>query len=639
MFDLFRSRDKVVRIFLGGLLVVVAFSMLIYLIPGAGMSTGSSSNGDDIVAEIGKDTLTTRDVQQLIQQRMQGQRVPPDMLQFFAPQLIDQAIADRAIAYEAQRMGFVVTDADVAYAIRSIPNLGTLPPDQYRNAIESMGMSVPEFESNLRKKLYDLRLQDAALSGIVVTPKEVEQEFARRNEKLKLEYIAFDPNKIKAEVKPTDEQLKAYFGRVTNAFVTPETRTFGLVVVDPDRVAASMEVTDAQLQQYYDSHKDQFRTPERVRVRHILLMTQGKPKEQVDKIKLQAEDLLKQIKAGANFAELAKKYSEDPGSKANGGDLGWVVRGQTVKNFENTAFSLKPGEMSNVITTEYGFHIIQVMEKQDARLQPFDEVKNQIATDIKKNSVNDRVQNLADQARAEIAKAPQNAAQIAQQLGLSYAQADNLKNGDPMPIIGVDKQTDEQVFSMAKGEVSPVTQAGNRLVVVVLSDVHKPHPATFAEVESQVRARFVNDEANKIVADRSKQAADMLKSNGGDLQAVAKKFGLEVKTSDFFTRQGAAEGIGSASYFVDYFSKPVGSIIGAVNVGPQTVVCKIAAKEAADPSKLAGERDSILAQLKTKKQDERDALFQDSIMTKLTEEHKIKIHKDVINRIIQGYRG
>src|ERR1035438_7520989 len=143
MFDLFRSRDKAVRILLGGLLLMVAFSMLIYLIPGSGVPT--TGNRAEVVAELGKDTLTTQDVQQIIQDKVRSRQMPPEMMQFLVPQIIDQAISDRALAYEAKRMGFEVTDADVAYTIRSIPSLASLPPDQYRNAIESMGMTVPQF--------------------------------------------------------------------------------------------------------------------------------------------------------------------------------------------------------------------------------------------------------------------------------------------------------------------------------------------------------------------------------------------------------------------------------------------------------------------------------------------------------------
>jgi peptidyl-prolyl cis-trans isomerase D len=636
MFDLFRSRDKAVRILLGGLLLMVAFSMLIYLIPGAGVPT--SGNRSEVVAEIGNDKLTTQEIQSIIQDKVRSRQVPAEMMQYLVPQIVEQAISDRAIAYEAKRMGFEVSDSDVAYTIRSIPSLAALPPDQYRNAVESMGQTVAQFEANIRQGIYDLRLQDLELAGVVVTPQEVEAEFNHVNEKIKLEYIAFDPAKMKSEVKPTPQDLQTYFMHMRNNFSIPETRSFDLVVVDPDRVAATMEVPDAAIHQYYDSHRDQFRTPERVKVRHILLMTQGKPKADVDKLKAKADDLLKQIKSGGDFAALAKANSDDPGSKTAGGDLGWIVRGQTVKNFENTAFSLKPGEISPVITTEYGFHILQVQEKQDAHLQSFDEVKPQIMAEMKKGGLNDRVQNLADQARAEIAKAPQNAAQIANKLGLIYTKVDKARSGAPLPIVGPDKGVGDTIFSTKKGDVTPVMQAGNRLAIAVIDQITPPRPAEFSEVEAQVRDGYINTEVVKLVAQRSNEAAAMLKSNGGDLQAVAKKFGLEVKTADFFNRQGAAEGIGSASYFNDAFSKPVGTVLGAVNVGTQTVVAKLAAKQAPDPAKLAQDRQRIVLELKDKKTTERNQLFQDSILAKLTQEHKVKIHKDVINRIVASFR-
>ena len=182
-------------------------------------------------------------------------------------------------------------------------------------------------------------------------------------------------------------------------------------------------------------------------------------------------------------------------------------------------------------------------------------------------------------------------------------------------------------------------QAGNRLAIAVIDSVTPAHAAEFSEVEAQVRDRYQSDQAGKLVTDRSKKAADMLKSNGGDLNAVAKSMGLEVKNTDFFSRQGAVEGVGSASYFSDAFTKPIGTDLGAVNVGNQTVVAKVLDKQNADPARLAAEREGILQQLKGKKAEERNILFEDSIMNQLVEEKKVKKHRDVINRILARYRS
>ena len=638
MFDLFRSRDKAVRIILGGLLFMVALSMLVYLIPGAGVPTGDRN--DQIVAEIGKDdVVTVQDVDRDIQGKVRGKELPPDVVGIFVPQQIEFMIAERAVAYEAKRMGFLVNDAELADTIRSLPNLGTLPADQYRDFLAQQGFSVSEFEGNMRKRMVVLALNNLALEGAIVTPPEVEREYRRVNEKVKLEYIGFSADKLKAEIKPTQEELKSYFAARKDVFKTPETRGFQMIVADPVKIAGLLQIPDPQLQQFYNARKDNFRTPERVKVRHILLDTRNKSKEEVAKIRAKAEDILKQVKAGGDFAKLAEKFSEDPGSAKNGGDLGWVVRGQMVKNFEETTFSLKPNQISDVVTTEYGFHIVQVLEKQDAHLQPFDEVKGQIAVELKKQMVNEKMQDLIDAARAELAKAPQNAQQIAAKLNLSFVNVDNRKAGDPIPEIGSDAQLDGAIQGLKKGEVSQVMQSQNKLEVVVVTNITPSHSAEFAEMENTVRNPYILDKATELAAEKIKKASELLKSNGGDLKSAAKSVGAEVKTTDLFSRGGAAEGLGEGVRLSEAFEKPAGAVIGPISIGGQTILAKVVEKAEPDMSKLPDQRETIVQSLKSKKAEERGQLFQDSVMNKLVEEGKVKIHKDVMNRLIARYRG
>ena len=637
MFDLFRSRAKAVRILLGAMLAVVALSMLVYLIPGAGAPVGDRNN--QIVAEIGKDSLTVQEVELQIRRVLQNRQLPPEMVQVYIPQLIDQAIADRAMAYQAQQLGFRITDRDLADTIRSLP-VGGLPPDQYRQNVEQQfGMTVATFESNLRLQIYEEALQRIAVEGIIVTPTEVEAIYRRHNDKVKLEYIAFDPSKLSAEAKPGADELKAYFERTKGLFTVPESRGIQLIIADQGKVAASIPIADSQVQAYYNSHQEQYRTPERVHARHILLSTAGKSDPDKAKIKAKADDLLKQIKSGGDFAKLAEKNSEDPGSATKGGDLGWVVRGQTVKNFEDAAFSLKPKEISNLITTEYGFHIIEVLEKDTARLRTVGEVQPEIITTLRNQTVYDRMQSVMDQAHTELVKSPQSAQAIAAKLNLQFFNVDKFKPGDVLPGLGTDAQIGSTLNSMKKGEVSQVLQAGNNLGVAVVSNIIGPHPPEFAEVEAQVRQRYAAEKGSEIAANKAKKAADLAKANGGDLKAAAKSVGLEVKTSDFFSRDGAAEGIGSGVYLADAFDKPVGSVIGPVNVGPQTVVLKVLERQPADMAKLAQERDGIVTQAKAQKMGERQTLLQDSVVTHLIQQGKIKKNQDVINRLMARYRG
>lgn len=639
MFDLFRSQQKAVRILLTVLLGMVALSMLVYLIPGAGSPMGNRN--DQIVAEIGKQVLTVHDVEMDIQRAMRGRQLPPDLVQAVIPQRIEELTAERALAYEAQRLGFQITDKDLADNIRSLaPQIASLTPQQYRDYIEQqIGESVAEFEGNMRLGLYGNALEQVATEGAIATPEEVEAEYKRRNDKIKLDYLGFDPAKLTAEVKPTPQDLKAYFDKNKGFFTVPESRTVQLIIADQSKVSEAIPITDAQVQSYYNTHKDDFRTPERVKARHILVMTQDKPKDQVDKLRAKAEDLLKQVKAGADFAKLAEKNSDDTASAKNGGDLGWVVHGQMVPEFEKATFALKPGETSGIITTQYGFHIIQVLERESARLRPVDEVKADITKTLRNQMVADRMQNLADQARAELMKAPQTAQQIATKLGLEFVNIDKFKQGDPIPQAGTDPQIGAAIMSLQKGAVSEVLQAQDKLTVATVTSITPPHPPEFSEVEAQIRTKFQQEKANTLASDRAKKAADMLKANGGDLKAVAKSMGMEMKSTDFFSRNGAAEGIGSGSYLGEAFDKPVGTQIGPLNVGTQTVVAKIVDKTQADMSKLAEQRDTIVTQLKSKRRNERQALLRDSILTMLIQQGKVKIHKDVVNRLVARYRS
>ncbi len=639
MFDLFRSSQKGKKILLSVVLGVVALSMLLYLIPGAGTSMGSGSN-DQIVAEIGSDSITVRQVEQGIRNVIQGRQVSPDVISAIVPQLVEQTITDRALAYEAKRLGFQVSDSQLATMIRTDPQKATATPQQYQMIIEQQyGETVPEYEGSLRLGLLSQNIMQIATEGAFVSPAEVEAEYRRRNEMAKVDYIAFDPAKLGDAAKPTAEELKAYFERNKAFFPAPESREVQLIVVDPVKVGESIQIPDSQILSYYNSNKDQFRTKERVKARHILISVLNKPKDEIPKLKAKAEDILKQLKSGADFAKLAEQNSDDKTNAAKGGDLGWVSRGQMVPEFEKATFALNKGQTSDVVTTNYGFHVVQVLDKEDARLRPLAEVKGEIVTAVKGQMLNDRLQALADQARAEWMRAPQNGKQIAGKLGLLFVTADNYKQGDTVPELGVDAQMGAAIAALPKGGFSQVVQSGEKLAVAQVTAINPPHPANFSEVEASVRARFDQEKGVALAAERSKKAAEIAKANGGDLKAAAKAVGLEVKTSTPFNRSGAVEGLGDARYLGDSFDKPVGTVIGPLNVGTQTVLVKIVERVTPDMSKMGSERDAIVMQLKRKKSNERAELLRDSVVNYLSQKGKVKIHQDVMERLQARYRS
>ncbi len=645
MFDLFRSRDKAVRYLLGALLGLVAVSLVITLIPGFGATTGPT---EQVVAEIGGEALTVREVQQTIQMVTRNRQVPAEMMQFYVPQVIDQLITERAIAYQAGRMGFKITDQELANAIRSMlvqyfPN-GDIPEDQYRAFLRQQGQDVDRFERNLRQHLLMLRLTNLALEGSVVTPDEVEKEYHRQNDKIKVQFVKFNrPGDLRSQVNVTPEEVRNYYNTQKAQFNVPEKRTMNLLVADEAKIGASFQVPEQELRALYNSQMDRFRTGERVKVRHILVKTTEKPKEEVAKLEAKANDLLKQIRAGGNFAELAKKNSEDPGSAANGGDLGWIVKGQTVPAFESAAFTLKPNEISNVVKTEYGFHILQVQEKEDAKLRTFEEVKDQLATERRRDAVQQRMQQVIEQARNELAKNPNAAQEIASRLNLTYAHAEKAGQGDPIPEIGVAPQLEAAVAGVKAGQVSQVFQVGeNKLAVAAITQVFPAHPAEFAEVENQVREQLIADRVSKLSEQKVQEATDKMKAfaaSGGDLAALAKQLGTSVQNADFFTVDTAAEGIGPGTYLSEGFTKPVGSFVGPFNIGGEVFLARTTDKQVADNSELAAKRDNLVLELKRKRAGMRKELFEDSIMNQLIKEGKVKKNNEAINRILANYRG
>src|SRR5579863_4792168 len=386
MFDLFRSRDKAVRILLSGLLLIVALSMVTYLIP----SYGSGDRGQDsVIAQVGKEDITLREAQLSIQAAMRGRQVPPEMLAYYVPQLIEQMINDRSMAYEAKQLGLKVSDEDTSNAIRlTLPQLFPdgkfVGRETYAALLERENLTIPEFESDVARQVLVTRLKQILVEGIVVSPEEIEREYRRRKEKVKIAYVKISPDKVKSAVEISPAEMKDYFDKNRPLYTVPEKRNLAILVLDRAKIEQSISPTEAELKRAYANEKDKFRTQERVKARHILLKTTDKSPAEDAKLKAKAEELLKQIKGGADFADLARKNSEDPGSAKKGGDLDWIVRGQTVKPFEETAFSLKPGELSGVIKTDYGYHIIQVLDHQQAHQQTFEEAKAQLTDEYRK---------------------------------------------------------------------------------------------------------------------------------------------------------------------------------------------------------------------------------------------------------------
>jgi len=641
MFDLFRSRAKAVRILLGGLLLLVALSMLTYLIPGG--YTAGGGEGDMVVAEIGKDAITVPEVQQVVQANLQNRRLPADMMANYIPQFINSMITDYALAYEAKRLGYRVSDADVAAGIREMmpqlfQNGKFAGKEAYAAVLAQRDLTIPQFESELARQLLITKFRDVALEGTVVTPQEIEREYKRRHDKVRIEYVKVAADKLRSEVQPTPEELQKYYEINKMAYQIPEKRNLGILVIDQAKLEQTIHPTDAELESLYNQNKDDYRTPERVNVRHILLKTTGDDPKQAAAVKAKAEELVKQLRAGANFADMVKKYSQDPGSVNKGGEYDGVVRGQMVPEFEKVAFSLKPGQISDPVKTTYGYHIIEVLAHFPAELKTFDQVKAALADKYRKQKVNDLIQQLSDKAQAALTKDPLHPQKVAADLGVDYFQANDVGTGDPLPGVGASKDFQDAIAGLKRAEVSQqVLVPGNKIAMAVCTGVIPAHPSAFADVQAKVRDAVVTSKANQLMDEKANQLLAKARADGGNLEAAAKSMGFEVKTTPPVDRAGAIEGLGSAGMLPDAFTEPVGSIFGPNGFSGSKVVGKVVERIPADMAGLAGERTAIRDEIKSQKGQTRNSLFEQGVRDMLTKEGKIKIHQEVVKRLITNY--
>ncbi len=642
MFDLFRSREKSVRILLGVLLGLVSISMLLYLIPGG--PGGGGPTGNNVLATVGDQQITTTDVDRMVQNITRGQaNIPRNVLAMYVPSIVNQLIEEKAMAYKARQLGLHISDQELADAIAAEfagATGGNFDMRTYQMILAQQGMTVGEFETQQRDAMLESRLQNLEAQALVVSDQEARAEYQRKNLKVGLKYIDFEPKDFASKVNKDPAAIKAYFDSHRSQFQIPEKRDVDLIVGNTADFVQNVKVSDAELRQEYQENIDNYRTPDRVKVRHILIKTQGKPKEDVPKLKAKAEDLLNQLHHGADFAELAKKNSEDPGSAEKGGELGWIVKGQTVPAFEKAAFSLKPGETSGLIETEYGYHIIQVEDKQAAHTQSFDEVRPLLLADAQKQGAADLLKKAMDAARAEIIKNPSQAEAIAKKYNLHFFRASNLTRNDSLPDVNNAPELTNALFSLTKGATTDVVdlQNGSKEAFGVVTNINPPRNAEFAEVENDVKQKYVDAESAQL-AQKAAAAAAAEAKQGKSLEAIAKEYGLAVKTAAPFTIDGAAEGIGSGSLLAPAFKANVGAVIGPVSAQTGQFVCEVSQKIPADMSQFAQNKDAIVQEITQQRLSIEQPLFRQSVVDELKRRRKIKMNDAALSRLLSSYQS
>ena len=645
MFDLFRSREKSVKILLGVLLLLVAASMLIYLVPGGLSGSGGFGTGTSVIATVGNEKVTEEDVERNIARIMQGQvNLPKGLLAMYVPRIVEQLVEQKAMAYKAKEMGLTISDNELGDAIEAgfAPQMGgPFDKDLYQKTLAQQGMTPAAFESEQRDSMLAERLENLERQSLLVSDADARAEYQRKNLKVALQYVSIDKSAFTAKVTNDPAAIKDYFEKNRRLFQIPEKRSFDLVVGSAADYMISAQVPEADLQRDYKDQIDSFRTPDRVRVRHILIKTQGKPKEEAPILRAKAEQILKQIKGGADFGELAKKFSDDrPGSAEKGGELGWVTHGQMVPNFEKACFTLKPGELSGIVDTEYGYHIVQVEERQEAHTQTFEEARPQLLLEAKKQVAVEMLRKNMDAAHAEVVHSPGQVAAIAAKFGLRDIKQENVATGTPLPELATDTELANAIKTDAKGAVTEIfpDDKNAKSGFAVVSNITPVRLAEFNEVQGEVAQHYAAAEADRLAQAAAKDAAESARK-GESLEAIAKRYGTTVKTAPPFTIDGAAEGIGSGTQLAAAFKANVGDVIGPILTGPGQFVCKVSEKIPADMNQYAAGKSAIMQGLEQTKLQLQQPLFRDSVVSDLKRRGKIRMNDEAINHLISHFQG
>jgi len=646
------------KIILSGLLLIICGGMVITLIPGGLGSDLMGQPAQGVIAKVAGQDISVQDVQErarVLAQQQLGQQAATMMNQLmplFVPCAVETLIAGKAIVAEAERMGLKASDADVRdelehgrYSSTLFPGGKFIGQQAYENLLQQNNLTVPTFERNVKDDILQQKLVLLVTGSASVSPAEIKDQFVKNNTRVKFEYAVLSQDDIRKGLHPTDSELKVFYERnkATYNNTIPEKRKIEYVLLDKSRLLAQVQVAPEDVRTYYNEHQDQYRVPEEVKVSHILIKTpspgaDGKVDDKaVAEARNQADDVLKQLKAGAKFEDLAKKYSDDPGSGKQGGDLGWIGRGRTVPEFEKAAFALPIGQLSDLVKSSYGFHIMRVSDKHQAHVKTIDEVKDQIEPLIRQNKVSKLIDNagnaLLTQARAQgIEKAA--AAQ-----GLTPITTDFVSRTDVVPGVGVTPQFMDAVFTEKEKAPPDLAQLSQGAVVFEVLGVRPPATPTFEEIRQKVEDQFRNERAGILLSQKTQELSDRAKSEH-DLKRAAKELGAALKTSDLVLPDGQVPDIGSMTgqASVAFAMKPA-EISGPITTGTNGVVLQLLEKQEPTEQDFAAKKDQIREQLLRQKQQDLFGLFLANLRQQMEKSGKIKINQQEMKNLTRGRGG
>jgi len=550
-------------------------------------------------------------------------------------QILQQLIDEEAMVAESRKQGITVNDVEIRQRILALPGFqenGKFVGEQrYRQIlqIQNPPLSTTEFESSLRRALLIEKLRTALTGWMSVSDADAIAEFKKRNEKVKLEVVPVTAAAFKSQVTVTDAELVPYFEKAKDKYRIGEKRKIKYAQVNVDHVRSTITVPEAEIAAFYQQNLQQYQTPAQVRASHILFKLEGKDEKAVTAI---AEDVLKKVKApNADFAALAKQYSEDDTNNMNGGDLDYFGRGRMVAEFEQAAFAMKAGEISNLVKTAFGIHIIKVVDNKPDMTRALAEVHGELEDQLKWQKAQAEAERIAKALEATT-KTLADLDQVAKERSLAVVETGLIASDEPIQGVGAQPELSARVFGMKEGEVTPAMRVATGWVFATVTGRQDSYVPKLDEVKARVADDVRQEKAAELAKQRATAIATDLK-NAKDFAAAAKRAGLEVKTTELVARGTAIPDL-DISEAVDAaaFALPQGGVSDAISTPTGTAVIRVVEKVAVTDAELASGKDLLRDELVNARRDK----FFGAYMQKAKAGLKINIRQDTLARVTGG---
>jgi peptidyl-prolyl cis-trans isomerase D len=533
-------------------------------------------------------------------ERMARQRLTPETAERLglSQQIVNELVTEAVVIQGAAQEGVRVSDAELRAAIEQIREFqesGRFSRDEYIKVLRQLRLDPGQFETEIRRQLVRRKMEGLIKQGVKVSDAELRQAYTERHERVRAAWAYADVKPVMASVQVADADLEPYVKAHQPQFSQPERRKLQYVMVSPKKLAAT--VSDAEVEAYYREHAAEFEEPRRLRVAHVLVRVPpvgGSDAENSAKAKV--EDVIKRARGGEDFATLAREISEDKASAVQGGDLGFVAPGELVAPFEQAAFALKKGEVSDPVRTPFGYHAIRVLDVKEGGQTPLREVAPRIKETLATQKSEQAAQTRAEEVRATLLSAQDFPAE-AKRLGLEPQEA-TFGRGDALGEAGRDPQLDETLFGLAVGGVSTPIKTGGGFAIVKVLQHMPPGVPPVAEIRDRVVEAIKRERAEQQVVDRAKTLIATL-GKGGDFAAAARADGFSTGSVPLFSRAEPPKERGSlpGAVLTAALQTPAGQVAEPVRAEGGVYVVKTLERAAAPADGFDRERAELEKQV------------------------------------------